>query len=826
MNSGPQSTSARPAMLHFDGYTLDLTAGWLRRGDAEIKLRPKSYEALKFLVENAGRLVPKPELLNALWPDAAVVSDDSLTHCIMDVRRALEDSGQQIIKTVPGRGYQFTAKVESAPAAEVVAVPLNSARSSRLRNKGIPIAAGLCLLILSGLIWFIKTRTNRNWLPSAVSRIEKLTATGNYVEAFELASQVMKVQPAEPTTIRLLNEFSDDLSVSTTPSGANVYLRSIRSDRERKIGVTPIHRLRVARDEYLLAIRNAGYADFERTLSSALERSRPINREQGAPRWNKTPWDIRIEQPLMKAGEVPTGMVPIPGGERRLRAFARPTAAPAKLNDYFIDKYEVSNRAFKAFIDARGYERADFWERGLSRGAFNDKTRLAGPRGWVGGTFPQGKELHPVTGITWHEAAAFCRWQGKDLPTLYQWEYAARGSMSTPFGITVPWGVLNPADVARRANFASSGTQPVNFFPFGMSLFGVYGMAGNVAEWIRNRYDDGFTAVGGGGWNDPLYRYGIYGPRPALEAADTLGFRCARTAEGDTGDQGGMAFTSGQRVPSYPISSEAAFRTSKASYEYVKKPLNAVIVGKQKSESWLREEIDFDGYDGERAKAFLYLPSSAVPPYQVIHFLSGANWWNGVPVVEEVESPASRMAPYLRGGRAILLVVLKGFAGREPVAGYARLESGSTEHRDILKHWVIDMRRAIDYLETRSDIDARKLAFWNNSSFEYGAVFAAVDGRSSAIIVIGAGFDPWMPAVSTEANTLHFVPHIRPPKLMVNGQYDDRTPERTTAEPLFRLMQEPKRRARFVGGHIPPVEIAVPLFNAFLDETFGPVKHH
>jgi TolB-like protein/DNA-binding winged helix-turn-helix (wHTH) protein/Tfp pilus assembly protein PilF len=100
----------------FDGFTLDLTRGCLLRGTDEIKLRPKPYEALKYLVENAGRLISKAELIQNIWPDTAV-TDDSLVQCLMEVRRALGDDTQQIIKTVPRRGYIFEKQVESGPSA-------------------------------------------------------------------------------------------------------------------------------------------------------------------------------------------------------------------------------------------------------------------------------------------------------------------------------------------------------------------------------------------------------------------------------------------------------------------------------------------------------------------------------------------------------------------------------------------------------------------------------------------------------------------------------------------------------------------------------------
>jgi TolB-like protein/DNA-binding winged helix-turn-helix (wHTH) protein/Tfp pilus assembly protein PilF len=103
----------------FDGFTLDLTRGCLLRGNQEIKLPPKPYDALKYLVENPGRLISKRELIEALWPDTAV-TDDSLVQCMKEVRRALGDDAQQIIKTVPRRGYIFEREVrENAPSAPV-----------------------------------------------------------------------------------------------------------------------------------------------------------------------------------------------------------------------------------------------------------------------------------------------------------------------------------------------------------------------------------------------------------------------------------------------------------------------------------------------------------------------------------------------------------------------------------------------------------------------------------------------------------------------------------------------------------------------------------
>lgn len=101
----------------FGEFTLDLTRGCLLRGQKDIKLRPKSFEVLKYLVENSGRLISKHELIHAVWLDTAV-TDDSLVQCMKDIRHALRDEAQQIIKTIHGRGYLFDKEVRENGAAK------------------------------------------------------------------------------------------------------------------------------------------------------------------------------------------------------------------------------------------------------------------------------------------------------------------------------------------------------------------------------------------------------------------------------------------------------------------------------------------------------------------------------------------------------------------------------------------------------------------------------------------------------------------------------------------------------------------------------------
>ncbi len=108
-------------MFQFEGYTLDFARSSLRTADRNVQLRPKALDVLRYLVENADRLVTKEELIQAIWPNVTV-TDEVLTHCVSEVRQAIGDSGQTIIATVPRRGYRFTATV-SQIAADAAAAP-------------------------------------------------------------------------------------------------------------------------------------------------------------------------------------------------------------------------------------------------------------------------------------------------------------------------------------------------------------------------------------------------------------------------------------------------------------------------------------------------------------------------------------------------------------------------------------------------------------------------------------------------------------------------------------------------------------------------------
>jgi DNA-binding winged helix-turn-helix (wHTH) protein len=101
-------------VLRFECFALDLAQGCLRTGDQEINLRPKTFDVLCYLAQNAGRLVPKRDFFETVWPNVTVC-DDSLVQCIRELRQKLGDDERRLIKTVPRRGYLLDATVLAHP---------------------------------------------------------------------------------------------------------------------------------------------------------------------------------------------------------------------------------------------------------------------------------------------------------------------------------------------------------------------------------------------------------------------------------------------------------------------------------------------------------------------------------------------------------------------------------------------------------------------------------------------------------------------------------------------------------------------------------------
>jgi formylglycine-generating enzyme required for sulfatase activity len=538
----------------------------------------------------------------------------------------------------------------------------------------------------------------------------------------------------------------------------------------------------------------------------------------------------------MEANAVPDKMTFVPGGEYRLASSMRPTDDKVKLDDFFIDKYEVSNKDYKEFVSAGGYARQEYWKVPVVKDGrtvswneamslFHDRTSLPGPREWSNQDFPVEKADHPVTGITWYEAAAYAEFRQKKLPTAFQWEKAARNGTHLDASYKMPWGDLFPGDSTRyRANFDHTGTVSVDSEEFGISEFGAFNMAGNVSEWVLNQGPDGHFATGGA-WGEPIYTFSYFGNYPDSFASPKRGFRCVRLVAPDqaSGDQGGAKLQKDVPVPNYPRTTQQQFRELARSYDYAKTPLEAEVVEVTETSDWRREKIFFNVAGGERAVAYLYLPHNAARPLQVVQMLAGSDVETGITAVPLAAE--GWLGSIIKSGRALLAVVVKGNSERPWPADFQRPRYESVEWRDLLVNRYTDHRRGLDYLETRDDIDMSRVAFIGISSgASSGLILAAVESRYRSVFLAAGGLPTYFMTNQPAANPINFAPHIRPPKYVLNGRFDENFPGKTALEPMLKLFPEPKELELYNGPHAAPIEVLVPAMNKFFDKTLGPVR--
>lgn len=178
---------------------------------------------------------------------------------------------------------------------------------------------------------------------------------------------------------------------------------------------------------------------------------------------------------------VPESMVLIFGGEFEMGSNNTPSEQPVHtvhLDAFYMDQHEVTNAQYKAFVLANPE-----WQKRYIDRKFHEGTYL---EDWNGNNYPDGKEDHPVTWVSWHAAMAYATWAGKRLPTEAEWEFAARGGFATH---SYPWG--NSIDVT-RANYNGNvgDTTAVGTYPD--NNYGLYDMAGNVWEWCLDEYQSDF----------------------------------------------------------------------------------------------------------------------------------------------------------------------------------------------------------------------------------------------------------------------------------------------------------------------------------------------
>jgi dienelactone hydrolase len=659
----------------------------------------------------------------------------------------------------------------SAPPVRVEPTPRRA--SARMIAGGATIAA-----VLAATFWLLRPDEEARWAETqAITQIERLIEQDEYGRAFELAERAEGHLGNDARLAALWSQMSRTMSLTTTPSDAEVVYKPY-ADVEgpwRPLGRTPLEDARLPIGYLRIELRADGLEPLERTI------------------WRGDPEGASSEHFDLAPPITGENMVRVVPWDEPLRLIGLPTPPSTQFGEYAIDRVEVTNAEFMSFVQAGGYEDEDLWRSILSREAiaadprefvaqFVDATGRPGPSTWAVGTFPDGEEDYPVGGVSWFEAAAFCAHRDKELPTAYHWLLA---------------GSLAPAGVP-MSNLAGTAPEPVGQRP-AQSTSGAYDMAGNLREWVYNRNGDR-RLIMGGSYQDPQHQYAEPDQRPALDRAAPNGFRCIKHLAPEPIPE--LVYASIEREPSdfrsEPPVSDEVFEAYLRQFAYDPLPLDAEVVAVDDSRSgWMRQKITYNApYDGETAIAFLWVPKNSPPPHQVVVLFPGSS-----DIVLSSSDELARYATIIEflptSGRAVLYPIYKGTYERNDGSLLWSQPNRSTNYRDHLVKWVQDFSRAVDYLETREDMDTSKLAYFGYSwGGTMGAIVPAVETRVKASVLVVGGF--WLDRALPEVDQATYVTRVRVPTLMLTGREDYLFPYEASQLPMFDLLGTPDEHKRLI----------------------------
>ena len=640
-----------------------------------------------------------------------------------------------------------------------------------------------------GWRWFEAVRRTEAVRTETIPQIVRHIEIDDYQGAFALAEKAESVLPNDPVLAELWPRMSRRVALDSEPRGAVVGTRPYAGDDAdwRTIGTTPLEvRLPIGFHRFRFDLE--GHVQLERAtklgpLSAGREGSKPDPVVEVAPR-------------LAATGTVPEEMVEIPAGWMSVEITGLEFLEPLETEPYLVDRFEVSNRDFAEFVSAGGYSDPRVWAGGLERGGsarpwqdivagFVDATGRPGPATWELGTFPEGGAELPVSGISWYEASAYCAFRGKILPTLYHWSNAAQ-----PYYFA--------AEAIPFSNFGGEGPTEVGSSS-GISEHGVYDMAGNVKEWCENGTDSTQRYLVGGAWNDSTYMFLDPDAKDPLDRSGTNGVRCMIVPGGmdeDHPSRRDVQYHNRSYAEETPVSDEA-FAIFKGLYAGDGAPLDSEVESVDESSPyWRRETISFDtGYDETRMILHLYLPREGVPPHRTVVYFPGSG------AIFRSSSAQINPSPFeylVRQGWAVAYPIVEGTYERQ-TTHRTDFPNQSASFREWNLHMAQDVRRTVDYLETRDDLDIDDLGYLGYSwGGERASIMLTVDERFRVAVLLSGGLTTGRSL--PEVDPFNFAPRVEIPVLMVNGFHDYFFPVESGQIPLFEALgtsPEDKRHVVF-----------------------------
>jgi serine/threonine protein kinase/formylglycine-generating enzyme required for sulfatase activity len=662
----------------------------------------------------------------------------------------------------------------------------------RRHRRALATAAGFALLLVVGTALSLSlarraaqaekeraTLRKAKWaLETALPEIERRLEKDDYAAAFALVERARPFIGDNPRFQEFAARAVSVISFETTPPGAEVFIREYGNLNPgwEPVGKSPLKEARLPQGVKRWKVSLEGYEIAEGALLTGQE-----------------PVELKVQ--LEKAGTIAPGMVRIHGEEcnPHLCLLDWNSLPVLKLSDFLMDRYEVTNRRYKEFVEAGGYQNPDYWKHKFVKEGVElswaeamkrlvDQIGSPGPATWRGGDFPKGQEDYPVGGVSWYEAAAYAEWADKRLPTVYHWSLAAGDTMFKDVGFVVP-----------LSNFGGKGPAQVGNY-WGMTCRGIYDMAGNVKEWCFNEAPEGCRVNAGGGWDEAPCAFGGADKYPPFSREANFGFRCMKLLS----DNGAWKEAAGLIAynPPFVIGNQKpcpaeVFQAYRSLYDYNKAELLPSNEASEDISPFTRwERVSFNAaYGKERVMAHLFLPRDGKPPFQTLVHFFGTDALDVLTVIGSL--PPNTLDPIAKSGRAFVMPALRG--GRWPT-GVAPIEDAIW--------WVKDFKRTLDYLETRPEVfDTNKLAYSGASwGGIWGGILPAIEPRIKVAILGAGGFYPY-PEKYSQVN---FAPRIKIPIFLQGGRYDTYFPVEWNQKPylaLFGTAEKDKHYTIYETGH-------------------------
>ena len=695
-----------------------------------------------------------------------------------------------------------------AMLVELRAISASATVGAAPRARAALVVGGVALAVLALALWYVVRDRRAQWVhQTAIPTIQRLVEADQLDSAFALAAEAAARAPGDSAVYALWAGLSQTQTFLSEPSGAAVTRASVNDTTHWiSVGTTPTPPTRIPNNAWFYRYAKSGYRTV--TVTGA--------------RLGGSYVPIPSPIPLRHLTDPDTDMVQLRGSRLTATMYGLFATDTFDLADFLMDRLEVTNRQYKAFVDAGGYTTRAYWDSTIVRDGrpvawetamalLTDKTGRPGPSSWEGGAPPADADALPVGGVSWYEARAYARFAHKELPTAYEWNAAAIPEAAR---WVVPHGRYEATGPVRGGD------------ALGVSPRGVYDMAGNVREWTMNPREPGSRYILGGGWTDPPYLFGELYAQPEFDRSAINGIRLVRRL-----GKGKDIARAEAPIPRLardvnglrPVD-DATYRGFLALYDYDRTPLNAKVESRDTtSADWTREDITFDAAGGGgRMVAVLFLPKHAKPPWQTIVIWPASDAF----IFADRRHMSMSYADFLvRSGRAVLYPVYEHTYGRGAPAR-SDFASATIAHRDQMLRWAKEMRRSIDYAVTRPDIDSTRLAYVGTSwGGRLGGVMIAIEPRFRTAILNVAGLG--MYPVRQEEDPVNFLPRIHIPVLMLSGKYDSTFPYEASQKPFLRLLGSPpgtKRQIIFEGGHFLPRTSWVAESLKWLDQYLGPVN--